>query len=392
MQMISIHEAKQVLERALSPAVPVDVRLEDAAGLVLAAAVSSGTDVPPFDNAAMDGYAFHYAPGINDLPLAARIRAGQAAGTLATGTAARIFTGAALPSGADTVVPQEIVTAGDGRIRFESTAIRPLANVRKRGSQNRQGERLADAGEVLSPGLTGLLASAGTVHVTVYPRPRVAVIATGEEIQEPGEELLPGHIYNSNGPAVDAYLETMALKSARHTTVGDDRDALKAVVQRRLEATDVLLLTGGVSVGDHDHVRSILEELGAEILFHRVNQKPGKPLLVCRKNDQWIFGLPGNPAAVITCFNQYVRPVLRGLMGFRHTFLPDRQLPLAQAWHRKGRRPEILRARAEDGVVTILGGQESFNLLSFREANCFVIDHGEGGVLVAGSLVDVYAI
>ena len=392
MQMISIQEPKERLQGALSPSAPVSRSLDDAAGLVLAGDIASGIDVPPFDNAAMDGYAFRFEPGVDHLQPGMPVRAGQTAGTLTPGTAARIFTGAPLPAGADTVIPQELVTAEGAMIRVDASGIRPFAHVRKQGSQNRRGDRIAAAGDVLTPGLTGLLASTGVARVPVYPRPQVSVVVTGDEIQEPGADLLPGHIYNSNGPAADACLEAMGLKSGRHASVGDDRQALEALVRRRLESADVLILTGGVSVGDHDHVRSVLEEQGADVLFHRVNQKPGKPLLVCRKENRWIFGLPGNPAAVITSFNQYVRPVLRGLMGFQHTFRPDRQLPLAEPWRRKGRRPEILRARADDGGVTILGGQESFNLLSFRTANCFVIDDGEISERPAGSLVDIYAI
>jgi molybdopterin molybdotransferase len=391
--MISVPDAKKLIEQRITPSETISIDLTDAAGLVLAKDIKAQTDVPPFNNSAMDGYAIRYDKSEPELKLAGKIKAGDLHGYyLNAGEATRIFTGAPLPEGSDTVIQQELTSEAEGYVKLNIQGITKGSNVRLKGSQNKAGDTIAKKGSKITPGMIALLASVGRNQVIVFNAPSVGLIITGNELQKTGTSLKEGFIYNSNEPSLISYLSLCGIKNKTSCIISDDRNKLKIKLQLYLKKFDVVIVTGGISVGEYDYVKIALEESGVEELFYKVKQKPGKPLYVGCLDNKWIFALPGNPAAVITCFNQYVKPTLSALMGYKNTFEPDCVLPLANNWQKSDALTHFLKAKKENNKVIILPDQQSFNLLSFNEADCFVLIDNSQNSVAAGSMVDVFNI
>lgn len=388
--MISVAEARTLLIKNIRPLPAVECGLQEASGRILAAPVISAIDVPPFDNSAMDGYALAFQSGIGSYRLSGIARAGDNPGPVEAGTAVRIFTGAPMPEGCDTVVQQEIVSNDGTYIHFAPESIKAGMNVRYRGSQNRCGDQVASAGSLLTPGLIGLIASVGVEKLRIFPAPSVGILVTGDELQAVGESLRPGHIYNSNLPTLISYLSLLGLKDYQSLTAGDVREEVEQALESLLDAHDVLLISGGISVGEFDFVHEGLRTLGTETLFYKLRQKPGKPFFAGKKGDKWVFALPGNPASVISCFNQFVKPSLLTLMGHRNCFEADGEAVLTHSWTKKAGMTHFLKGHSENGKVSLLDGQESFNLLAFNSANCFVEIPEESSFLEAGSTVKIW--
>jgi molybdopterin molybdotransferase len=227
-------------------------------------------------------------------------------------------------------------------------------------------------GTRITPGTLGLLASLGIEEVSVFAAPQVSIILTGDEVVELGQALQPGQIYNANGPALLGYLNQLGISDVKVYKVKDDSAEVIRVIGEALASADVLLLTGGISVGDYDFVKEGLAENGVETLFYKVKQKPGKPLLAGMKGDKLIFALPGNPSSVLTCFMQYVKPSLGQWMGNPDAWEQTSSYPLAANWQKQAKLTVFLKARLVDGQVEVLPGQESFNLLSFGIADGLV--------------------
>jgi molybdopterin molybdotransferase len=227
-------------------------------------------------------------------------------------------------------------------------------------------------GTRITPGTLGLLASLGIEEVSVFAAPQVSIILTGDEVVELGQALQPGQIYNANGPALLGYLSQLGISDVKVYKVKDDSAEVIRVIGEALASADVLLLTGGISVGDYDFVKEGLAENGVETLFYKVKQKPGKPLLAGIKGDKLIFALPGNPASVLTCFMQYVKPSLGQWMGNPAAWEQSISYPLAANWQKQAKLTVFLKARLVAGQVEVLPGQESFNLLSFGLADGLV--------------------
>ncbi len=341
--MLSYDEALEAIVRTVRPLTPVEASLEEAFGRVLAEPVASRWDLPPADNSAMDGYAFAWQgqKAGGRLAVTGFVPAGAApSGMIPAGTATKIMTGAPLPPGCDTVVPLEEVVEEEGCIRLaaDSAAGR---HIRRRGEELRKGETLLSAGSVIRAGETGLLAAGGIDRLTVYPKPRVALLATGDELVELGTPPGPGQIVNSN-----IHLLAARLREEGHPVIplgiaADDPDALAAKIQQGLEA-DLLITTGGVSVGDRDYVQEVLARFGFSRTFWKVAIKPGKPLLFGMIGALPVFGLPGNPAASAATFDLFVRPALRLLAGRRQILHPRLRVVLADAVKGGGRRQNFL--------------------------------------------------
>jgi molybdopterin molybdotransferase len=321
MTMISVDEAWAKIQAMATP-LPVERRrLEEAGGSVLAEQVLAPMDLPPFDNSAMDGYALRAADTAAactgepvTLPVVGEVAAGGWTDSLVEArTAVKIMTGAALPPGADAVLMLE-----DGRLRKGGVEIRvpvPLGkHVRRQGEDVRQGGLLLEPGLRLNAQRLGLLAGSGVAEVTVVRRPRVAVLATGSELAEPGTPLAPGQIYDSNRLVLRALLGQAGSRVDDLGVAPDDPARIRERIQAGVSA-DLLLISGGVSVGAHDHVKQVLQELGMETLFWRLNMKPGKPLLCGRLGDRWVFGLPGNPISCVVGFLAFIEPLIRRLEG-----------------------------------------------------------------------------
>lgn len=379
-----------------------EVALDAAMGRVLAAPVVAPEALPPFDNAAMDGYAL--AGGAQALPAGSEwpIEGEQAAGDgIARGGAGAIsiMTGARVPDGLDRVIAVEQTERLDAppRVRLKA-AVAPGENLRRAGSDVARGDAVLAAGCVLAPHHLMLLAALGVARVRVAARPRAAVLCTGRElVDEPGAALAPGQIRNANGPYLAAQLPRAGAELVHRETVGDAVEPFLAAVARAREAgARVLVSTGAVSMGQYDFVPSALQRLGAHVIFHKLAIRPGKPLLFARLPDGALFfGLPGNPVAVAVGLRFFVEPALRAMLGLPGE-LPWR-VPLAAAFSKKPRLRFHLKARvAVDAQgrlgAQVLEGQESYRIRSLAAANAWAVIPAEADALPAGSLVEVYGL
>ena len=370
----TIDEALALVLAHVRPLPLEDVSVGSAAGRVLGEDARAVTDLPPFDSSAMDGYAVR----ADDTPGRLRVVGHSAAGrpelgAVGAGEAVVISTGAVVPAGADAVVPVERTT---GDVVVETVGRGD--NVRPRGGDTRTGDVVVAAGSPLGPPQVSALAAAGVAVVRCARRPRVAVLSTGSELRAPGEPLAPGEIYESNSVLVAAQLGLAAATATVFPVVADDAAATHAALEQALEH-DVLITTGGVSVGPHDLVRATLAELGAQEVFWRVAVKPGKPIAFSVRGDALVFGLPGNPVSSLVGFELFVRPALRALQGAREPgpeYLPGR---LANGVRRNLDRDELVRARRSGDQLEPLSGQDSHMIVRAAAANALVlIPRGEG--------------
>jgi molybdopterin molybdotransferase len=391
--MLTIDEALTRILAQTPPNGTERVDLHAARGRVLARDVTSVGELPPWPASAMDGYAVRAA----DLPGTLRVLETVAAGAVPThtvgpGTATRIMTGAPVPDGADAVVMVED-TVTEGEHVVVRTTLRPGQHVRPRGSEVRAGAVVLRAGKVLTPGALGVAAAIGVPSVVVAARPRVAVLSTGDEVVETGFPLGPGQIWSSNTHALCGLVEEAGGVAVNLGNVRDDPAAIAAAFREAL-AADVVISTGGVSVGDYDHVKGVLEDLGLAMDFWRVAMKPGKPLAFGSLRGTPVFGLPGNPVSCMVNFLQFVRPVLRRMLGDPNPFLPVMDAEMTQPWTRRPGRPELVRVRLEfrDGRVqaSLAGGQGSAHLAGMADAHGLALVDADATELSGAIRVQVF--
>ena len=367
-------------EAAVSPAL---------AGRVLAADVTATVSLPPFATSAMDGYAVRAAElGDGPVPIAFRLAAGDAPRPLPAGAAAGIATGAPMPPGADAVVPVEDAEEVDGALAAGRPE--PGAHIRPAGGDVEAGRVVAAAGRVLTPALLAAVAAVGTAGVRVARRPRLAAIATGSELVRPGRPLRPGQIYESNLTAIVAQSERAGAEVVAARTVPDDRAETEAAFAAALEA-DVVVSSGGVSVGPHDHVKGALDALGVREVFWRVAHKPGKPLWFgVAPQGALVFGVPGNPVSSLVCFELFVRPALRALQGAPQEPRPVARLagPIA----RLESRDHAVRCRLRPGGAGMElepgGPQDSHLIVHAAGVDAVALIAAGTGDVPAGTLVE----
>ena len=347
-----------------------------ALGRVLATALVSRVTVPPLDNSAMDGYALRLADWNREawLTISQRIAAGELGCELSPGTAARIFTGAPLPPGADCVVMQEDCEVDAGRVRI-AVAPRPGGHIRRAGEDIRADQVVLAAGTRLGPAQLGVAASVGATELHVVRRLKVAVFFTGDELVAPGQPLPPGRIYNSNRATLTALLDQIGVEVIDLGQVPDRLDATVAALQLAADAADVVLTSGGVSVGEEDHVKAAVAQLG-RIEMWKVAIKPGKPLIYGRVAEADFLGLPGNPVSAFVVFCLFVRPFLLRRMGAHARSTHACTVPAAFDWPIGGKavgtRREFLRARLEEGRAVLYANQGSGVLTSLAWADGLV--------------------
>jgi molybdopterin molybdotransferase len=393
-ELISVADAQRlVLERAQrldAERVPV----ERAAGRVLAEPATAVVDLPPFPSSAMDGYAVRSsdtASGPVTLTLAGHVAAGQPAEReLRAGEAMAISTGGAVPEGADAVVPLELVEATDAAVTL-SKPVEAGAHVRGRGGDTRAGETVLAAGARLGAAQVGALAAAGVGEVRCTKRPRVGILVTGSELRPPGEPLAPGQIYESNGLLLATALGLAGAVPAQLGVVGDDADELERAMERALLGFDMLVTSGGASVGPHDLVRETQQRLRVQEVFWGVAVKPGKPVAFGTRRDHLVFNLPGNPVSVLVTFELLVRPAVNALLGLPEPLPRYERGVLAAPVRRNPHRDEFVRARAEreNGELRLepLTGQESHMIVRAGHADSLLAVPAGDGELPAGETV-----
>jgi molybdopterin molybdotransferase len=389
-ELLSLEEAqRRILARVVR--LPLEqVELAEAAGRFPAQPVTAQIDLPPFDASAMDGFAVRTEDTPGRLPVAERIAAGRPASrALRAGEAMGIATGAPVPDEADAVIPLEYVVDSDNEIEI-GERVDAGANIRPRGGDLRAGDVVVSAGDRLGAAQLGALAAAGVTDISTTTRPRAAVLSTGSELRRPGETLAPGQIYEVNSVLLAAQLASAGAAVEQLAAVADDEHAHRAALEWGLEA-DVLVTSGGVSVGPHDLVRSVGAELGIEEVLWGVSVKPGKPLWFGVGGETLVFGLPGNPVSSLVCFELFVRPAVLALQGAAEPlprFEPGR---LARSVRPNAVRTELVRARSRvvDGEVELeaLEGQDSHMIARAAGADALVLVPAGEAELAAGSRV-----
>lgn len=389
--MISVQDAIHQIRANTTLLNPINLPLQAAAGLVLAEDVFAQASVPAFNQSAMDGYAFRFADlqEKNEFVIEGEVAAGDRPEIKPfPHRAVRIFTGAAVPDGFDTVVMQEKTAIIDGRLSVRDEQIDKGRNVRPKGVEINNGDLALAKGTALTPAAIGYLAGVGIAGVRVYPKPVVHIIVTGKELQKAGQPLQPGQVYESNAVMLQAALQQLHITSLTTEVTGDNTTEIATAIAGALEKADLLILCGGVSVGDYDFVIPAAESCGVQQLFHKVAQRPGKPLYVGRKEDRIVFGLPGNPASVLSCFYNYVITAIEELTG-RKNLVERRNLPLRKAFSKKITLTQFLKATYNTDGVLPLTAQESFRLSSFSVANCLIALPEEPHEFAEGEMVEV---
>lgn len=390
--MITLAEAQALIESEVSPLAWTTVPLSEAAGCALAADIVAPINVPEFASSSMDGIAFRgsdlQGSGPWRLPLQATIAAGDhSERPLQFGHAVKIMTGAPLPAGADTIIPVEHVKFEHGKAIFEKpTELEDF--VRPRGDDIKKGQTLYNKGSILGAADLGVLASIGLAAADVIPRPRIAPFSTGSEVIEPGEPLQPGQIYDTNNVVLRALLTGHGHKLDSNKRVIDDEPATIATeLSGCLEQYDLVITTGGVSMGDFDHIPQVVRRLGGEVIFHKVAIKPGKPALLARFGPKWLLGLPGNPVSVIAGYHLFARRVIAKLMG--QDYCPRHAITiLGSAVAIDGDRLCLVAAKFEEGPDGRIIASPSNRQKSNRLSSAMGL---EGFVFIAGGTKTVPA-
>ena len=384
-ELVTIEEALALVLRHVVALPAEPVPLAEAAGRYLATSGRAATDLPPFPSSAMDGFAIRSADTPGTLNVVARIAAGRpATRALARGGAMGIATGGVVPEGADAVVPLEQVVDLDNRVEI-AAAIATGSNVRSRGGDIEAGAEVVPAGRLLGAPQLAALAASGVAEVSCARRPKVTVLATGTELRRPGEVLRAGEIYESNGLMLEAALAATGAIVERPDAVSDDEDAHRAALVSGLSA-DVLVTSGGVSVGPHDLVRGLEKELGVTEVFWGVAMRPGKPLSFGVRGSTLVFGLPGNPVSSLVGCELFVRPAIRALQGATHPEPRFEHGILGQSLRRSPARDDLVRASIDfsagsGAVLRPLLGQESHMIARTAMADALIhVPRGDGEI------------
>ena len=386
--MISVEEAKRILLENAHALVPSDMDLSIAKGYVVEDAIAPN-DHPLFDMSAVDGYAFRWNIEVPEWEVVGEVAAGETfLRDLAPGECVRIFTGAMVPIAADTIVMQEFVQRTGDRITHSDKRLNPGGNIRKQGEQLQRGQVVLNAGERLGAAAKALLASVGVFQVKSIRAPSVSVIITGNEFSI-GPVPQPGQIFGSNDVMLDALIaQAGAIAELIH--VPDEMVTLEDTITRAVVHSDMVISTGGASVGDHDLVHAAVERCGGRIVFHGVAQKPGKPMLFAMFGDKPFFGLPGNPRAVMVLFWEYVLPFLRAMQGAHDPWLKSDQLPIAHDLLIKGDRAEFRAAKVKGGKVTLLPDEGSHMLRSLINADALAYLPAHKRSWIEGELLELH--
>ncbi len=387
-RMISFEESRKLILDAVEPLGSEVLALDQLVGAVTAEPALASEDMPAFDNSAVDGFGVIVSDiagstqrSLGELDLVGEVRAGDAGDiAIESGQTVRILTGAVVPRGVEAVVMKEFCSERNGRVAFSVSALKG-DNIRRRGEEYHEGDTVLPAGALVTPPVVGLIASAGLDRLSVYRRPSVAVVVTGDELVEPGQPLKKGQIYDSNSYALSAAVRAMGISECSVLRVRDERIATRDTFSRAIAISDVVISTGGVSVGDYDFVKDVAEDLGVSTIFWRIAIKPGKPVYfgVASRDDGrkiYVFGLPGNPVSGLVTFHQLVRPALLSLMGTGVDETRKLMARMGRDMRKKRGRLEFVRGRlkvrGEEIFAFPCSGQGSHMLGGLVEADCLI--------------------
>lgn len=374
---IPVSEAKKIIETQISRTEKITVSLLEAQGFYTSEPILATLDIPSFDNSAMDGYGFRFEDlaDFSELKVKHIIPAGVSKNNfeLGRGEAVRIFTGAKIPEGVNTVIMQEKTIRIEDQIQFNYNEISKGENIRLKGSQTQVGTIIIDENTFVNHAVIGFLAGFGIKKIDVYRKLKIGLLYTGNELVEIGKPLLDGEIYNSNTYTLQSALAEINHQFSFIHHVEDTEEATFSAIKNGFETVDVLLITGGISVGDYDYVKPALEKSGVSELFYKIKQKPGKPLYFGKLDKKIVFALPGNPASVFSCYHQYVKPFLLGCFG-RKDCNEEQDFAISESFAKKKSKDQtqFLKAFYSKGRVQILNAQESYKMDSAAQANCLV--------------------
>lgn len=388
--MIHVEEAIKVIHKNINPLEERERKnILKANGHVLFEDVYSPINMPPFRQSAMDGYALLLNNNVTTYTVIDEVKAGGHHNpVLKAGEAVRIFTGAPLPNSADAVVMQEKVTVDNKKIILE-TPVFLGANIRPLGEQVKKGDVALSKGTKLTPAAIGYLTSLGITEIVVYKKPSITIVVTGSELVEAGCSLPYGKIYESNSGMLLSALNGLGHTDVTIHKVKDNYANIFSILEKAVTQHDIVLITGGISVGDYDFVGKVLQKLAVEQFFYKVKQKPGKPFFFGKKKNTSVFALPGNPAAALSCFYVYIYPALQKLSGNLNFSLPRITAKSASEFIKKGDKPQFLKAILKDGEATILKGQSSAMLQTFALANAMVYVPEEQNEIAIGDPIEV---
>ena len=385
--MISITEAENIIKSSSIIIETESLDLMNSVDHYLSEPIFSPLNMPPFSQSAMDGYAI--CGSGNSYKVIGEIKAGDThAHVLKNGEAFRIFTGAMIPSNTTSIAKQEIVERTNDTITL-TELVNIGTSIRIVGEELQKGDLVLQKGTKLNAAAIGLLSGLGIQNVTVFKKPKITLVITGDELTKQGEALLKGKIYESNSFTLQSALLTLGFQSEIRF-VKDDYFATKDTINSVIESSDLVIMTGGISVGDYDFIGEALNELEVEQKFYKVNQKPGKPLYYGEKGNTKIFALPGNPAAALTCFYIYVLTAIKTMMGASNPNLIKTKATLNHNHTKKGDRAHLLKAKLIGSEVEVHKGQSSAMLSSFVDANCLLYLSTTTNQVTKGSLVDIY--
>jgi len=386
--MISVEEAILKITSNLYQATPISISIENSLGYILATEVYSAIDMPPFPQSAMDGYAVKLGDNLS-YTIVGEVKAGDGHEViLQKGEAVRIFTGAAVPETADAVVMQEKTSVENTTLILDEVPTLQQ-NIRPQGEQIVTGVLAIAEGNIMSPSAISYLTSLGVTKVTVYPKPKVAIVVTGSELVQPGAPLSFGKIYESNSILLANTLKKEGILEYEIFRVEDNFEATRLLLDQVTQQNDFVLVSGGISVGDYDYVGSALKEIGTTQIFYKIKQKPGKPLFFGKRDKCFVFALPGNPASALTCFYMYALPMLRFYSGIEKPFLPRVSRNLSHDYQVKGIRAQFLKAVVKGHDVSIIAQQSSAMISGFIEANAYVFVPENSGLITKATSVEV---
>lgn len=392
--MVSVQEAKTRIIENTAVLLSEYRRASESLNYVIASDVLAPISLPTFRQSSMDGYAVYHSDVIESgtrLKVVAEAKAGEGAvQTLLPGQAMRIFTGAPVPEHATAVVMQERTRRDGDFVVVDDFPVASGKNIRSIGQQIMEGSVALPQDTLVTAGAIGFLAGLNVENIQVYRKPKIGLLITGDELVRSGAAIAYGQVYESNSSMLRAALNQEGITEVEVLYASDDLENTIDALKKLTDNNDIVLASGGISVGDYDFVGRAMEAIGAETVFYKVKQKPGKPLLFAKKGAKLLFALPGNPASSLVCYYEYVLPAIRKMAGRKDYFLRKLSMPIASAYSFDGERDEYLKATAMQDMVIPLDGQESFALRSFAVANAIIYLPSDQNRVEKGDLVEVH--